>query len=175
MLLAIASVWDDRKGFGDFISLRNYLSDKYVIVLVGINDKQRKMLPYGIIGIQKTNNQTELAQLYTMATVLLSLSRGETFGMTMAEAYACGTPAIVYDNTTQPEIISPETGRIAVTGDLKQLAKIVDNYCEELQDNAKKKIVKENCQQLAEKQYENKSCFEKYIKLYTLCMKEKRL
>ena len=104
ILIGVAAVWDDRKGLDDYIRLASILPDEYLIVLIGLSHEQQDNLPKNIIGIQRTHNQHELAQLYSMADILLSLSKGETFGMTMAEAYACGTPCIVYDNTAQPEI-----------------------------------------------------------------------
>lgn len=51
----------------------------------------------------------EVVRLYTAADVLLSCSMGEGFGLPVAEAMACGTPAIVTDFTAQPEIVG-DTG-----------------------------------------------------------------
>lgn len=50
-----------------------------------------------------------IAELYTAADVLLSCSMGEGFGLPVAEAMACGTPAIVSDFSAQPELVG-ETG-----------------------------------------------------------------
>lgn len=50
-------------------------------------------------------DEEELAKLYTGADVLLACSMGEGFGIPVAEAMACGTPAIVTDFTAQPEIV----------------------------------------------------------------------
>ena len=45
MLLGVANVWNDRKGYSDFLKLSKSLPDKYVIVLVGLNEKQMQNLP----------------------------------------------------------------------------------------------------------------------------------
>lgn len=45
--------------------------------------------------------------------------------MTIAEAYACGTPCIVYDNTAHPEIVTHNTGRMAKTGDIEDVKRLV--------------------------------------------------
>ncbi len=43
MILGLSNVWNDRKGLNDFIELSAKLdSDKYQIVLIGLNDKQLK-------------------------------------------------------------------------------------------------------------------------------------
>ena len=45
--------------------------------------------------IRHVGSPSELARLYREADVLLSPSFSESFGMTVAEANACGTPAVV--------------------------------------------------------------------------------
>ena len=86
ILLGVASLWDERKGLHDYIELSKRLDDRFVIVLVGLTDEQIKKLPTNIIGIKRTQNQTELAQLYSMADILLSLSYAETFNSCMSLA-----------------------------------------------------------------------------------------
>ena len=44
IILGVASTWDKRKGLDDFIRLNNYLSAEEVIVLVGLNRQQMKLL-----------------------------------------------------------------------------------------------------------------------------------
>lgn len=44
MILGVASVWNEKKGITDFIKLANMLSDEYVIVLVGLSEKQSKVI-----------------------------------------------------------------------------------------------------------------------------------
>lgn len=46
-----------------------------------------------------------LAGIYSAADVLLSVSRGEGFGIPVIEAQACGVPVIVSDWTAQPELV----------------------------------------------------------------------
>ena len=120
--------------------------------------------------VQRTQNQTELARLYSMADILLSLSYAETFGMTMAEAFACGTPCIVYDNTAQPEIVTSETGCIAKTGCIDDLVGLI--Y--EMTGNRYKQNHTADCRKRAEEHFDKDKCFEKYIELYeSLISKEK--
>lgn len=110
VILGVASVWDDRKGLRHFKKLAEQLKEDEIIVLVGLSNAQIHDLPDKIIGIQRTENKQELVKLYTRANVLFNASMEETFGMVVAEAMACGTPAVVFDATACPEVISPETG-----------------------------------------------------------------
>ena len=162
ILLGVAAVWDDRKGLNDYIRLSKMLPAEYIIVLVGLTKRQISTLPSNVVGIERTNNQQELAQLYSAAEILLSLSKGETFGMTMAESYACGTPCIVYDNTAQPEIVTPSTGCVVRTGDIKGVC----NAITEMVNCNFKKQHSADCRNRAVELYDKDKSFGRYIELY---------
>ena len=120
VLLGVASVWSERKGLNDFYKLAKMLDDKYVIVLVGLTEKQIKKAPNNIKGYKKTDNQNELAAIYTAADLYLNLSVEETFGMTTVEAEACGTPAIVYKGSACEEIVKLNGGE-AVQANVEEI------------------------------------------------------
>jgi len=121
VILGVASSWDKKKGLFDFIELRKILTKHYSIILIGLSDSQVGSLPKGIIGIERTSDQNELATLYSTADVVLSLSSEETFGLTPIEGFACGTPAIVYNNTSLPELITSEVGLVVETGNVEKV------------------------------------------------------
>jgi glycosyltransferase involved in cell wall biosynthesis len=54
-----------------------------------------------------------LCALYNAADLFLSTSRGEGFGLTIAEALACGTPVIAQHVASIPEVVGP--GGILIT------------------------------------------------------------
>ena len=70
IILGVANVWEERKGFDDFIKLSEMIDENHVIVLVGLSEKQLKNLPANIIGIRRTSGQNKLAEIYTSADVL---------------------------------------------------------------------------------------------------------
>lgn len=103
IILGVAAVWDDRKGLKDFIKLSELLSDDYRIVLVGISQDQKKLLPKSIVTIKKTNSTTELAELYSASDVYINPTYEDNYPTTNLEAIACGTPVISYDTGGSPE------------------------------------------------------------------------
>jgi len=123
LILGVASPWSKRKGFDDFIKLSYSLKLDEKILLIGLNDKQISDLPENVIGLRKTEDRLELVDLYSAADVYINLSIEETFGLTIAEALACGTPSIVYNSTACPEIIDDYTG-IAV--EKKNISAVID-------------------------------------------------
>ena len=96
IILGVAGVWTKKKGFNDFLELAKLIDDSYRIVLVGVNDKQLKMLPSNVIGIKRTNNVKELAEIYTAADVLFNPTYEDNYPTVNLEAQACGTPVITY-------------------------------------------------------------------------------
>ena len=72
IILGVASVWDNRKGLDDFIELSKIIDENYIIILVGLKKQQINNLPPNIIGIERTENIEELANIYTQADVFVN-------------------------------------------------------------------------------------------------------
>ena len=125
IILGVASPWSDRKGLSDFLALSERLPEEIGIVLVGLGKKAIKSLPGNVVGLERVNSRSALAELYDYASVFLNLSIEETFGLTTAEALACGTPVIVYNATASPEIVDNRTGLIVEKNNIDQLLKSV--------------------------------------------------
>lgn len=113
IVLGVANPWRERKGLAQFEALAKSLSDKYAIILLGLNDAQLNELPESIIGLAKTDSIDELSALYSMADVYVNLTLEDTFPTTNIEALACGTPVVTYKAGGSPESID-ETCGIAV-------------------------------------------------------------
>ena len=110
ILLGVANVWEERKGLNVFIELSKIIKEDEVIVLVGLNEKQLVNLPENIIGITRTENQIELAKIYSLADVFVNPSVEETFSLVTAEAMACGTPVVVCGLTAPRELVTEKVG-----------------------------------------------------------------
>jgi glycosyltransferase involved in cell wall biosynthesis len=69
--------------------------------------------------------QEEVAREYASATICVSPSLYEGFGLPAAEAMACGSPVVVTDGGSLPEIVG-DAGVIATAGDAEALAAALD-------------------------------------------------
>ena len=127
IILGVANVWNVRKGFDDFIKLAKLLSDDYVVVLVGLDEKQLKGLPDNVIGVMRTNGPKELAGIYTTADVFVNLTYEDTYPTVNLEAKACGTPVITY--RTGGSVESVDENNIIEVGDITSLCKKIETIC----------------------------------------------
>lgn len=105
IILGVANVWEERKGLKYFLELSKMLDDDEVIVLVGLNEKQKKSLPKNIIGISRTTSVKELAGIYTAADVFVNPTLEDNYPTVNLEAQACGTYVITFASGGAPETI----------------------------------------------------------------------
>ena len=110
ILLGVAFGWGRRKGLDVFIRLAADLPSNYQIVLVGTDDEVDKLLPSNIISIHRTQNQAELAEIYSAADIFVNPTREENFPTVNMESLACGTPVITFATGGSPEIIDESCG-----------------------------------------------------------------
>jgi glycosyltransferase involved in cell wall biosynthesis len=168
ILLGVASVWTQRKGFKEFIKLSNYLDHSFIIVLVGVKSKQKKQLPKNIVSIERTSNQEELASLYSAADVYLNLTFEDTYPSTNLEAIACGTPVISYQTGGSPESIMNGNGYVIGQGDMISLVQKI----QEIKKNNLEGFSKEFLISSAKNNFNKDINFRKYLSLYNKIFKD---
>ena len=150
IVLGVASAWGVRKGLVDFIELRKLLDRRYEIVLVGVSEEDKNILPDGMLGITRTDSVRELAEIYTAADVFLNLTYEDNYPTVNLEAQACGTPVITYRTGGSVESVPKE--QVANQGDLKRVVELIVKY------EGKKTSVQSF--------YDKNVAFEEYIELY---------
>lgn len=164
IILGVATGWSEEVGVSTFFRLRKQLSEDFAIVMVGCTPNILKQLPDGIIGISRTDNVDELAEIYSAADILFNASYQETFGLVTAEAISCGTPVIVYNSTACSEIVTSETGYIAeVKNEIQVLNYILED---KMLDSTQRKVRSEKCRQYAIAHFDKNIKYQEYIKLY---------
>lgn len=161
-MLGVSSVWSKSKGLLDFIELSK--QNDLLVVLVGVSEEVRKTLPSEIIAINRTQNQKELAMLYSLADVFVNPTYADMFPTVNLEALACGIPVITYRTGGSPEAVSPETGWVVDQGDVEGIAAVVKNL--EIKDRSEIQAQRKACRERAEQEFNKDNCFEKYLELY---------
>ena len=130
IVLGVAFNYNFRKGLDVFIGLSKILPEEYQIVMVGTNEKVDAQLPKNIISINRTNNQEELAEIYSMADVFINPTREDNYPTVNMEAIACGTPVITFNTGGSPEILTGKTGIVLEDNTVESMYEAVRNVCE---------------------------------------------
>lgn len=161
VILGVASVWEERKGFNYFIKLSDQLQLDETIVLVGLTEEQKKKLPENIIGITRTNNIKELAKIYSAADVFVNPTLEDNFPTTNLEALSCGTPVITFNTGGSIECIDETTGFIIDKGNIDELV----HSLRKIKENGKK-IYTASCIESSKHKYNKIDRFNEYIEIY---------
>lgn len=159
VLLGVSFGWGERKGIDVFKYLANKLDQRYQIILVGTDATIDRELPSNIISIHRTQNQLELASIYTAADLLINPTREDTFPTVNIEALSCGTPVITFNTGGSPEIINEKCGMVVDVNDFEGMLKVIEEVCE------KGLYKSEDCITRA-KEFESRRRFLEYVKLY---------
>lgn len=159
IVLGVSLGWTKQKGIDVFVELARRLPDSYKIVLVGTDDKIDKDLPDSILSIHQTQNQQELAEIYTTADVFVNPTREENYPTVNMEAIACGTPVITFRTGGSPEMIDDSCGSVVECDDIDALEKEIYRICE-------RKVCESNQCVFKAKLFNKNEKFKKYIELY---------
>lgn len=117
IVMASASLAAKRKGLERLFSIfdaEKDLKDLTQVVTIGSEQPNDLSAKINIKHLGSVWNPVFKSIIFSAADVVVSTSYEETFGQTIIEGYACGTPAIVYNNSALPElIIEGKTGFVA--------------------------------------------------------------
>lgn len=159
IVLGVAFDWGQRKGLDVFVQLSKRLDSRFQIVLVGTNDEIDKQLPKNIISIHRTQNQKELAEIYTAANVYANPTREEVFGLVNVESLACSTPVITFNTGGSPECIDEKSGIVVERNNVDALESAIRKVCIDTPFD------KNDCINRA-KLFDQKNKFREYVDLY---------
>lgn len=167
LVLCIGAGWTKGTAkYEDLLRLSSTLGDDTQIVLAG-NIPEGENLPSNITAIGYVRSTEELAKLYSQADVYVHLSREDTFGKVIAEALACGTPAIVYNATACPELIGEGCGYVVKTGNIEE----VENCIDKVRELGKLQF-SDKCTHFVKENFEKEQLIKATIELYDRLSKE---
>ena len=159
IVLGVSFGWDSRKGLDVFIDLAKKLPANYQIVLVGTDSNVDKLLPKNILSIHRTQNQQELAEIYTAADVFVNPTREENYPTVNMEALACGTPVLTFRTGGSPEILDESCGSVVACEDVDTLETEILRICTDTP------YTKAACLNKA-REFDQNERFKEYLNLY---------
>ena len=161
IILGVSFDWSYRKGLDCFVDLAKILNDDYQIVLVGTNERIDNELPHNIISIHRTQNQKELAAIYTAADVFVIPTREDNYPTVNLEAMACGTPVVTFRTGGSSEMLDDKSGIVVDINNVEMINEAISEICE-----------KKNCSDIEyifkySKRFDMRDKFAEYIELYS--------
>ena len=160
VLLGVAFDWGVRKGLDVFLRLAETLDPTgYQIVLVGTNDAVDKQLPANIISIHRTQNQQELAEIYSAADLFLIPTREDNYPTVNMESLACGTPVLTFRTGGSPEMLDETCGAVVPCDDVEAFRGEILRICEQ------RLFPAERCVEKA-REFDQNQKYKEYIELY---------
>jgi glycosyltransferase involved in cell wall biosynthesis len=159
VILGVSFGWDAKKGLNVFIELSKRLPEIYQIVLVGADANVDKLLPENIISIHCTQNQQELAEIYSAADLFVNASREENYPTVNMEALACGTPVLTFRTGGSPEMLDETCGSVVACNDVDAMEKEIIRICTDKPYSAAD-CLKKACE------FDQDQRFKEYLKLY---------
>ena len=166
IILGVSFAWGYRKGLDCFVEIAEKLGEQYQIVLVGTDDEIDKNLPHNIISIHRTQNQKELAEVYSAADVFVMPTREENYPTVNMEAIACGTPVVTFRTGGSPEMLDDKTGIVVEANNIEATEKAIKDICEKKGCNDEDYIVAYS------KKFNMQKRFTDYIELYATVLEE---
>lgn len=168
VILGPASKWlsDVNKATYDYFI--NNMSEDMVLVLFGCK-KVYENVPAKVKQIGFISAPHEMAQVYSMADVMVNCSREDTLSSLNLEAQACGTPVVTYEATGSKETVDGRCGFAVETGNYKILFEKIS-----VVKNLRKENLQDDCIRWISDNYEMKSSYEKYVNLYKALFDSKR-
>lgn len=161
ILLGVASIWSREKGLDDFIELAAMLDKDETLVLVGVDAALQKRLPHNIIGIKRTENIRQLAELYAAADVFVNPTWQDNYPTVNLEAIACGTPVVTYRTGGSIEAVTEHTGFVVEQGDVTGVLEAVRKI-----KKAGKTSYQQPCRDYALAHFNKEERYADYLRLY---------
>ena len=161
IILGLASIWSKEKGWDDFMEMSKMLNGDEVIVMVGVTEEQQKRLPENVVGIRRTENVRQLAELYSAAVAFVNPTWQDNYPTVNLESIACGTPVVTYRTGGSIEAVTEKTGYVVEQGDVKGLLDAVREI--ERKGNLEYKA---DCRTHALANFRKEDRYADYLKLY---------
>jgi glycosyltransferase involved in cell wall biosynthesis len=133
LCFGVNSFTDNYKGFDLLIEILKRIEFDCDLLLFGGTINSDRILFNGkIVDLGYTSSKSKLCEIFSASDLFLMPSIMETFGKTVVESLACGTPVVAWSSTGPASILNslcPEL--IAKAGDIESFKDIIINVLSE--------------------------------------------
>jgi glycosyltransferase involved in cell wall biosynthesis len=165
VLFAADSAAQRRKGFRELAEAVEGISgiDDVTLVSVGGGNAELKS-GHRHVHIGRLSDDRLLAMAYSAADVFVISSLQESFGQTVIESMACGTPVVGFASGGIPDMVRPgQTGYLAPTGDTAGLR---EGIVKLLRDPQARAEMSQHCRRIVLEEYSLDVQARQYVRLY---------
>lgn len=166
-ILFAAAGWSMNLGLKTALEISEKLEGDERMLLVG-NLPEDIKTNGRVICLPTTDSVEKLVKLYSLADVFVQPSLEQTFGKVIAEAESCGTPAVCFKSTANPELVGNGCGASVEAGDIDAMLSEIRKI---LADGKEK--YSENCRNFVKANFEMNTNLKEYMKLLQKLCEEK--
>lgn len=171
LILHVAASFTTEEGSfkgGHFIKQLAELLPDYQFVIVASYVLVADVLPNNVLVWGHTNNQEELAGLYSAADVTVITSKRETFSMITAESLCCGTPVVGFKAGGPESIAISDFTNFVEYGNMEDLKEAVIDF-------AQREWNSEDISAKAHEAYSKETMTQNYLDVYKKIMNNERI
>ncbi len=159
-ILAVASIWEKRKGLDDLIQLSKRLDpSSYEITVIGKIPKHHQ-LPSTIKHVERTENKEVLIKYYQESDLFVNLSTEDNLPTTTIEALACGLPVLTYDTGGARDLVNETCGIVLSTHEMRDVTKAIDQIRQKGKAHYQPYSIAQS------KKFDQKEMIQAYLNLY---------
>lgn len=165
VMFAAESVINERKGFAQLAQAISKMGRIENLLLLSVGGGKCE-LPGGLPhhGVGKISNDRLMSTLYSASDVFVIPSLQESFGQTVSESLACGTPVVGFASGGIVDMVRPgQTGWLAPTGDVTALSEAIETA---LRDDSRRLAMSPICRDIAVNEYSLDVQARAYSRLY---------
>ena len=167
ILVSVSAFWDDKTTrYTDALRLAKILPKDYLLVTIGKKNTKKPILE-NMLHIDYVNGTDELSRLYSAAIAFVGFSVEDTFGKVFAESMLCGTPAIVFNSTACPEVVS-DVGYAVTPHNVQEMLEKIYKI-----DENGREFYSQKCKEYVRLQYDYEKNVNQYLHIYEqICHKK---
>ena len=162
-LLFFAGNLSKRKGADMLPSIMKQLGDGYLLLIASGQKQGSLMGSKNIINLGRLSLE-RLVEVYNICDIFLTASRLEGFGLSVAEAMACGKPVVATNCSSLPElVVDGKGGLLCEMDNVKDFAEKISILADD--ENMRQKMGLFNRKRISEK-FTIEKMTEEYLKVY---------